>query len=251
MTRAASNVLTLVLFGSAAIVCVFAWKIAHAPTGGRNAGAALAGYRTLPAPFPAGTITGRLVVGSAAMAAAATTGAAAPEGCAGAGQVEGREGDGLAGGVVVIEGITAGVAARVETARLSIGKCGFAPYVAIGLAGSTARIEATSEHRIQASVDGVRIFDAANGGNAALTLVDPGLWTVRCASGHPWEHGWISVASHPYQVLTDAEGRFELRHVPEGTWTLRAWHPRLGAARRTVDLKSRETAAVEIELTTP
>lgn len=245
MTRTASNVLTLVLFAAAAAVSAVAWRIAHAPAGREAGGGAVPGYRVLPAPFPAGTITGQFVVGSAAMAAA-TTGAAAPEGCAGAG--EGGDRGGLAGGVVVLEGITAGVAARVETARLAIKTCGFDPPVAIGLAGSTARIEAGVSHRVQASVDGVRIFDADNGGNAALTLVDPGLWTVRCASGHPWEQGWIVVASHPYQVVVDAQGRFTLLHVPVGTWTLRAWHPRLGAARQTVEVKNRETAAVEIEL---
>ncbi len=244
MTRTSSNVLTLVLFAAAAAVCVVAWKIAQSPVASVGS---QQGYRVLPAPFPAGTIIGQLVVGSAARPAAIAGAAGiAPEGCAGAG--EGGQPSGLTGGVVVIEGIAAGVAARVETARLSIKACGFDPPVAIGLAGSTARIAAGSDHRVQASVDGVRIFDADNGGNAALTLVDPGLWSVRCASGHPWEQGWIAVASHPYQVVVDAEGRFTLQHVPVGTWTLRAWHPRLGAARQTVEVKNRETAAVEFEL---
>lgn len=241
MNRTASNVLSLALFAAAALVAVFAWRMATSPSGERAAGGP-AGYRVLPAPFPAGTITGTLVAGTAANASstAGREGEGFPEGC--------PKPEGPGEGAVWIEAITAGAAAKVQTARLSIGTCGFEPAVAIGLAGSTARVEADGQHRVQASVDGVRIFDAANSGDAAVTLVDPGLWSVRCASGHPWERGWVAVAAHPYQVLTDAEGRFELRHVPEGTWTLRAWHPRLGAARRTVDVKSRETTAVELLL---
>lgn len=241
MNRTASNALTLVLFAAAAAVAAVAWNMARTPAG-KPVASEPTGYRVLPAPFPAGTINGKLVAGTAAASsfAANRQGEGFPEGC--------RSGDAPGAGVVWIEAITAGAAAKVPPARLSIGTCGFEPDVAIGLAGSTARVVAGDDHRLQASVDGVRIFDAANAGDAAITLVDPGLWSVRCASGHPWERGWVAVASHPYQVLTDADGNFALRHVPEGTWTLRAWHPRLGAARQTVELKSRETAAVELLL---
>ena len=32
----------------------------------------------------------------------------------------------------------------------------------------------------------------------------------------------------PHHALSGDDGRFEIRGVPPGTWTFRAWHERLG-----------------------
>jgi hypothetical protein len=45
--------------------------------------------------------------------------------------------------------------------------------------------------------------------------------------------GWWYVAANPYYALTGADGRYELKNVPPGTYTLRVWQERLG----TVDKK--------------
>jgi Polysaccharide lyase family 4, domain II len=40
-----------------------------------------------------------------------------------------------------------------------------------------------------------------------------------------WMRGHLFVADHPYYARTDAEGRFTLPKVPEGTYQLVCWHP--------------------------
>lgn len=45
---------------------------------------------------------------------------------------------------------------------------------------------------------------------------------------HSWMHANIVVAEHAYYAVTDADGAFELPNVPDGTYTLEAWHPELG-----------------------
>ncbi|MEE9256657.1 MAG: carboxypeptidase regulatory-like domain-containing protein, partial [bacterium] len=51
-----------------------------------------------------------------------------------------------------------------------------------------------------------------------------GLIWMRCDAGHAWMSAYIWVVDHPYYALTDAEGRFTIKGVPPGKYTLKAWH---------------------------
>jgi hypothetical protein len=41
---------------------------------------------------------------------------------------------------------------------------------------------------------------------------------------HPWMNGWVRVFDHPYYALTDADGAFEFKDAPAGTYRLIVWH---------------------------
>ena len=45
---------------------------------------------------------------------------------------------------------------------------------------------------------------------------------------HPWERAYIAVMDHPFFAVTDEFGRFEIRGLPPGVYTLVVWHERLG-----------------------
>ncbi len=49
---------------------------------------------------------------------------------------------------------------------------------------------------------------------------------------HAWMKAHIVVTDHPYAVVTDDDGRFELKHVPAGKWQFRFWHERPGYVTR-------------------
>jgi len=59
--------------------------------------------------------------------------------------------------------------------------------------------------------------------------------SLECDS-HDFMQGWIFVADNPYAVVVDEDGRFTLSDVPPGTYTLRAWHPKLGTLEQEVDV---------------
>ena len=45
---------------------------------------------------------------------------------------------------------------------------------------------------------------------------------------HGWMKGYVRVFNHPYFAVTDAEGNFEIKDAPAGTWNLIAWQEEKG-----------------------
>ena len=45
---------------------------------------------------------------------------------------------------------------------------------------------------------------------------------------HPWMKSYIAVNDTPYFAVTGADGVFDIEGLPEGKYTLEAWHPVLG-----------------------
>ncbi len=46
---------------------------------------------------------------------------------------------------------------------------------------------------------------------------------VKC-NQHPWMRAYVAVLPHPFFAVTDQGGKFEIKGVPAGTYTLVAWH---------------------------
>ncbi len=50
---------------------------------------------------------------------------------------------------------------------------------------------------------------------------------VKC-NQHPWMKAYVAVLSHPFFAVSASDGRFEIRGVPPGRYTVVAWHEKLG-----------------------
>ena len=58
---------------------------------------------------------------------------------------------------------------------------------------------------------------------------------------HNWMQAYIGVLDHPYFAVTHDGGNFELKNLPEGTYTVEAWHEKLGTQAQTVTLGEKES----------
>src|SRR6267378_6481606 len=72
----------------------------------------------------------------------------------------------------------------------------------------------------------------------------PGLVTLRCDI-HDHMRGLILVLSTPFFAVTDADGRFRLRGLPEGRYMLKAWIDSKTTREKPVLLKRGETLHID------
>jgi plastocyanin len=62
---------------------------------------------------------------------------------------------------------------------------------------------------------------------------------------HGWMNAWIGVLDHPYYAVTSADGSFSLKGLPPGTYTVEAWHEKLGTQTQTVTVAEKESKDVQ------
>jgi hypothetical protein len=61
---------------------------------------------------------------------------------------------------------------------------------------------------------------------------------------HGWMNAYVGVLDHPYFAITDKDGKFELKSLPPGTYTIEAWHEKLGTQEQKVTLGAKESKEV-------
>jgi len=61
---------------------------------------------------------------------------------------------------------------------------------------------------------------------------------------HGWMNAYVGVLPHPYFAVTKDDGKFELANLPAGTYTIEAWHEKLGATTQSVTLGAKETKEI-------
>jgi plastocyanin len=55
---------------------------------------------------------------------------------------------------------------------------------------------------------------------------------------HPWMFAWVTVFDHPYFAVSGADGKFTIKNVPAGKYTLEAAHRKLGVQTAEVEVKA-------------
>lgn len=68
---------------------------------------------------------------------------------------------------------------------------------------------------------------------------------------HNWMHAYVGVMDHPYFAVTHEGGRFELKNVPAGTYTVEAWHEKLGTQTQSVTLGEKESKVITFTFKAP
>lgn len=66
---------------------------------------------------------------------------------------------------------------------------------------------------------------------------------IRC-NVHPWMNAYVFVFASPYFATTGADGRFEIKNLPPGTYTVEAWQEKYGIEDQTVTIAANQSKQI-------
>ncbi len=61
------------------------------------------------------------------------------------------------------------------------------------------------------------------------------MFPIKC-DVHPWMGAWVAVMPNPFYAVTGADGKFEIKDLPDGTYEIDAWQEKLGIKTATVTI---------------
>ncbi|MBI1870805.1 MAG: carboxypeptidase regulatory-like domain-containing protein [Chlamydiae bacterium] len=65
---------------------------------------------------------------------------------------------------------------------------------------------------------------------------------------HPWMNAYAGVFNHPFFSVTGAEGTFELKNLPAGTYVIEAWHEKFGTTTQSITVAEGDSKTVDFTL---
>lgn len=84
------------------------------------------------------------------------------------------------------------------------------------------------------------------GQTRSYTFKAPCVATLLC-NVHPEMEGFVVAVPTPYFAVTDKTGAYVIKDVPDGSYTVKVWHPKLKEASRSVTVSGSTTADFEIQ----
>jgi plastocyanin len=144
--------------------------------------------------------------------------------------------------------------APADPARLDQDGCVYLPRVLGVQVGQPLEITNSDPllHNVHAAATANRQFNTAQpfeGMRSTHTFSQREIMVPFKCDVHPWMIAYVGVVDHPYFAVTNAGGQFELKDLPAGTYTVEAWHEKLGTQTADVTIAPKETRTVELAFT--
>ena len=154
----------------------------------------------------------------------------------------------------VTEGVTGRYPAPAEARQLDQKGCAFSPRVLALMSGQPLDIVSSDAtlHNVHAAAKENEAFNLgmpAPGTRYTRTFEKTEIVPFKC-DVHPWMRAWVAVVPHPFFAVTGPDGRYEIKGLPAGTYTVEAWHEKLPAQAFTVTVTDGEAASHDVAFTT-
>jgi hypothetical protein len=132
-----------------------------------------------------------------------------------------------------------------EPAKLDQKGCHYVPHV-LGLRVTQPLEVSNSDetlHNVHAMPQTNRQFNQPQpivGMKNTVTFPTPEVMVPFKCDVHAWMIAYVGVVDHPYFAVTGKDGTFELKTVPPGTYTIEAWHEKLGRQTQSVTIGEKD-----------
>jgi plastocyanin len=156
--------------------------------------------------------------------------------------------------VYVKEGLPAGnYGVPAEPVVIDQKGCRYVPHVAGAVAGQKVQFlnSDPTMHNVHPNAQAnspFNITQTPKGEPIERAFPKPELMMKVSCNQHPWMRMYLNVVEHPFFAISDAEGKFEIKGLPPGEYTLAFVHEKLGEKTAQVKVEAQKTSAVEVSL---
>ena len=150
--------------------------------------------------------------------------------------------------VVYLKNVPGSYAAKTESMDQKGMK--FIPHVLAVTAGDTVTFlnhDTVAHNVFSPDNEGYNFGTFKPGETRSYTFKSPGVYTQLC-SIHPEMLGFIFVGQNPFAAVVDREGRFTIKNVPPGTYTMAVWNSHLKAPDKKVTVTGGKTVEESFSL---
>jgi len=152
--------------------------------------------------------------------------------------------------VYVKEGFSGTTPAPAEAATLDQHGCKYVPHVMGVVAGQTIKIlnSDNTTHNIHPTPKTNREWNESQAPKSmALEKSFPReelMLAVKC-NQHPWMKMYVNVVKHSFFAVSSKDGKFEIKGLPPGDYTIAAVHETLGTQETKVTLAAKDAKIAE------
>jgi plastocyanin len=134
--------------------------------------------------------------------------------------------------------------------------CRYVPHVLGVQVGQTLSIANSDPtvHNVNASAKNNRSFNfgqVASVPPVARVFDKPEVMVPFRCDVHGWMIAYVGVVVHPFFAVSNADGTFEIKGLPAGTFTLEAWHELLGVQSQSVTVDGQTPAKASFAFKAP
>ena len=152
---------------------------------------------------------------------------------------------GLADVVVSIKGAPAS-AAKSAPAVIDQKGCLYTPSLLVVQVGQKVVVKNSDPcvhnvHTVPKENDMKNLVQMPGGADLEFVFDKPEPFLKFSCDVHPWMLAWVSVVDSPYFSLSDKDGKFVIKNLPAGKYTLEFAHRKLGT--KTVEVEVKDSGA--------
>jgi plastocyanin len=162
-----------------------------------------------------------------------------------------KDGKGLQNVLVRVKGPAAGTA-PTEDVMVDQKDCMYRPRVQGAVEGQKIKVrnEDGTLHNVHTYEGTKTLFNQAQPpGSAPIEKALPKTAEqvkLKC-DVHPWMIGFVIVNKNPYFAVSKEDGKFEIKDVPAGTYTVEAWHEKFGTKTQQVTVTDGKPTQAKFE----
>ncbi len=156
----------------------------------------------------------------------------------------------LANVFVSLQGSFPATPVPAEPVTIDQRACVYVPRVVGARVGQMLQVRNSDEllhnvHGVSAHGNNFNISQPKAGIARQLPLSGAEIMLPITCDVHRWMTAFVGVVSHPYFATTGVGGNFTIATVPDGSYTIQAWHERFGVVTQKVRVTAGGTSTVD------